>query len=282
MIVYSILALLCIGSVTSKAVKAKDSCEESKTHFFVTDNASLQSADPIVYKATSEEECLSACTKNRDKFDRPIVCHSFTYDHASFSCTIHKEKSAPVGSAQIENSVGKRYFEKICLSHNIPQQCAQTQFIRVDQSVLVGYAVNMTLTDSIESCAAQCVQEADCKSAMYFYEDGECITNKESAMTKPAGFTKEENDKVIYFQNGCDLNKKNEPTVETEEVQEEVRPVAHVLISETTPKPDSPVEKVVEEVGEEVKPEMKPEEQFDEKQEETNAQTGEDEEEYGK
>lgn len=121
-------------------------------------------------------------------------------------------------------------------------------------------------------------------------------------MTKPAGFTKEENDKVIYFQNGCDLNKsqffgfffcnvqfqikfqisENEPTVETEEVQEEVRPVAHVLISETTPKPDSPVEKVVEEVGEEVKPEMKPEEQFDEKQEETNAQTGEDEEEYGK
>lgn len=40
---------------------------------------------------------------------------------------------------------------------------------------------------------------------MYFYQDGECITNKESALSKPTGFTKEEEDRVIYFQNGCTL-----------------------------------------------------------------------------
>lgn len=279
--------LLCIGSVSAKSVPKKDTCDESKTHFFVTDNASLQSSDPIVYKATSEEECLKTCTQNRDKFDRPIVCNSFTYDHASFSCIIHKEKSAPVGSAEIEVAVGKRYFEKTCLSHNLPEQCAQSQFIRVDQSVLVGYAVNMTLTDSIESCVAQCVQESECKSAMYFYEDGECITNKESALTKPAGFTKEENDKVIYFQNGCDLNAvKKTPTVtetadvpaeETPETVEEVKPVVNIQISETTPKPETPVEKVVEETAEE-KPVEKQEEPVEEKQEENNAETGEERE----
>lgn len=38
---------------------------------------------------------------------------------------------------------------------------------------------------------------------MYFYEEGECITNTESALTKPSAFAKEENEKVVYFQNGC-------------------------------------------------------------------------------
>lgn len=41
------------------------------------------------------------------------------------------------------------------------------------------------------------------QSAMYFYAEGECITNTESAMTQPASFAREENDKVIYIQNGC-------------------------------------------------------------------------------
>ncbi|KJH42352.1 hypothetical protein DICVIV_11663 [Dictyocaulus viviparus] len=38
---------------------------------------------------------------------------------------------------------------------------------------------------------------------MYFYEEGECITNTESALSKPNSFTREENEKVVYFQNGC-------------------------------------------------------------------------------
>ncbi|KHJ97153.1 hypothetical protein OESDEN_02867 [Oesophagostomum dentatum] len=38
---------------------------------------------------------------------------------------------------------------------------------------------------------------------MYFYEEGECITNTESALSKPSSFAKEENEKVVYFQNGC-------------------------------------------------------------------------------
>lgn len=39
---------------------------------------------------------------------------------------------------------------------------------------------------------------------MYFYEEGECITNIESAMTKPEDFGHpDDGDKVVYFQNGC-------------------------------------------------------------------------------
>lgn len=38
---------------------------------------------------------------------------------------------------------------------------------------------------------------------MYFYTEGECITNTESAMTQPTSFAREESDKVVYIQNGC-------------------------------------------------------------------------------
>lgn len=38
---------------------------------------------------------------------------------------------------------------------------------------------------------------------MYFYDEGECITNTESAKNVPQVFVKEEKDKVIYFENAC-------------------------------------------------------------------------------
>uniref|UniRef100_A0A8R1DJU5 Apple domain-containing protein n=1 Tax=Caenorhabditis japonica TaxID=281687 RepID=A0A8R1DJU5_CAEJA len=243
MILYTLLYLCLVTSIYAKSVAVEDGCDQSQVSFFVTDNAQLVTDDFIVYKAISEDECLKTCSQNRDKFERPIICNSFTYDHASFSCTIQKEKSTPIGSGQVRTSLGKRYFEKICLTHNANPQCQLSQFIRVDQSVLVGYAVNMTLTDSIESCVSECIQEENCKSAMYFYEDGECITNKESALTKPSGFTKEENDKVIYFQNGCNNNNhiktQNEDTSDAEETVEKVKPIAVTQISETTQKPTS-------------------------------------------
>lgn len=39
---------------------------------------------------------------------------------------------------------------------------------------------------------------------MYFYEEGECITNLESAITRPDDFQKpDDEDKVVFFHNGC-------------------------------------------------------------------------------
>ena len=35
---------------------------------------------------------------------------------------------------------------------------------------------------------------------MYFYEEGECITNSESAMTKPSSFSKDDTEKYVNFQ----------------------------------------------------------------------------------
>ncbi|VDM74711.1 unnamed protein product [Strongylus vulgaris] len=85
----------------------------------------------------------------------------------------------------------------------VPVECADAQFIRADDSVLIGFARNVTLVETMEQCVEQCIKEQDCKSAMYFYEEGECITNTESALSKPSAFAREENEKVVYFQNGC-------------------------------------------------------------------------------
>ncbi|CAB3401097.1 unnamed protein product [Caenorhabditis bovis] len=239
----ALLGLLALSpSVAAKGVSNPAICENQNTAFFVIDNAVLKSDDLTVYDETSEEDCSRICSNNRDNSGRSILCASFSYDHAKFSCTIYKEKASPVGTGELQTIIGKRYFEKICLPQNVPVQCAESQFIRVDDSVLVGYAANLTLVDSMELCVAQCVQEEGCKSAMFFYEDGECITNKESALSKPMAFTKEENDKVVYFQNGCDLSKLAEISAEEKSseasgnVEDEVPAESITLISETTPK----------------------------------------------
>lgn len=62
---------------------------------------------------------------------------------------------------------------------------------------------------------------------MYFYEEGECITNLESAITRPDDFMKpDDEDKVIFFHNGCvqhvaavETSESNDE--ENEEVEEE-------------------------------------------------------------
>ncbi|VDM59726.1 unnamed protein product [Angiostrongylus costaricensis] len=178
-------------------------CENKATGFLVLDNTILSTADSIVYKDTPEQDCFTTCSTNRDQFGRSILCASFVYDHSSFTCTIFKEKAKPEGKADVVQVVGKRYFEKVCLGEEAPKECADSQFIRADDSVLIGFARNVTLVETMEQCVGQCVQEKDCKSAMYFYEEGECITNSESALSKPSSFAKEENEKVVYFQNGC-------------------------------------------------------------------------------
>ncbi|PIO71697.1 hypothetical protein TELCIR_06397 [Teladorsagia circumcincta] len=57
---------------------------------------------------------------------------------------------------------------------------------------------------------------------MYFYEEGECITNTESALSKPSAFAKEENEKVVYFQNGClaKLQTQDSPPTSTTEASD--------------------------------------------------------------
>ncbi|EFO17114.1 hypothetical protein LOAG_11387 [Loa loa] len=178
-------------------------CENRLTAFTVSDNTCLASSSSLVYKDVAEEVCLKMCSNNRDNNGRTILCASVVYDQATFVCTIYRSKSYPEGDLKTEIAPGQRLFEKFCIK-DAPTECADSRFLKIDQSVIIGYAKNVSMARSIEECIEQCLTEHfQCRSAMYFYTEGECITNTESAMTQPTSFAREENDKVIYIQNGC-------------------------------------------------------------------------------
>lgn len=41
----------------------------------------------------------------------------------------------------------------------LPVECADSQFLRADQSVIIGYAKNVSIVESLEECATQCLKE---------------------------------------------------------------------------------------------------------------------------
>jgi len=102
---------------------------------------------------------------------------------------------------------GYRLIEKFCLSEDVSMECANKQFIRVDNYILRGYAQSTTTVPTLAECVSECMKEKEfnCLSAMYFYEEGECITNTESAITAPDDFQPPEEDdqKVVFFHNAC-------------------------------------------------------------------------------
>uniref|UniRef100_A0A914WD04 Apple domain-containing protein n=1 Tax=Plectus sambesii TaxID=2011161 RepID=A0A914WD04_9BILA len=179
-------------------------CDNKVSAYFVSDNVQLTSTNVLFYGDVTEEQCAAMCSDNKDIKGRTILCASFNYDHVSFSCRIFREKSKPDGIASVRASPGERFFEKFCLPSSAPLDCGESHFYRADQAVLVGYAKNATIVKTLEECVAVCLNEAfPCKSAMFFYEEGECITNTESAESMPEVFAKEEVDKVVYFENAC-------------------------------------------------------------------------------
>uniref|UniRef100_A0A915KLM4 Apple domain-containing protein n=1 Tax=Romanomermis culicivorax TaxID=13658 RepID=A0A915KLM4_ROMCU len=62
----------------------------------------------------------------------------------------------------------------------------------------------MVHTKHLDACVGACVKESqECKSAMFFYDSGECIINSGTASDRPDAFVEELGEKVVYFENGC-------------------------------------------------------------------------------
>ncbi|CAI4223955.1 unnamed protein product [Auanema sp. JU1783] len=200
---------LAIACLVAQAEAAAETCEHG-TGFLVMENTVLDSVNSITYEDLTEDECVKVCSDNRDKFGREVACSSTHYNHATFACTIYTEKSSPAGTAQRAVTTGSKYFEKFCFEEKTSLACQNGMFIRIDDYVLAGFAIEVSLHDTIEGCVTHCVSNSTCKSAMYFYEEKECIINTETALSYPDSFRKEENDKVIYFQNSCTDNVRQE------------------------------------------------------------------------
>uniref|UniRef100_A0A915MKA5 Apple domain-containing protein n=1 Tax=Meloidogyne javanica TaxID=6303 RepID=A0A915MKA5_MELJA len=122
-------------------------------------------------------------------------------------CRLYRHTTFPDGELFRQSLEGYRLIEKFCLSEDVSMECANKQFIRVDNYILRGYAQSTTTVPTLAECVSECMKEKEfnCLSAMYFYEEGECITNTESAITAPDDFQPPEEDdqKVVFFHNAC-------------------------------------------------------------------------------
>uniref|UniRef100_A0A915D944 Apple domain-containing protein n=1 Tax=Ditylenchus dipsaci TaxID=166011 RepID=A0A915D944_9BILA len=181
-------------------------CENLMSAFYVSDNVNVMSNASAVAKNITEQSCLDLCSSNKDPNGRLVFCASVVYDRDQSQCLMYRKSSEPDGELLRKPEDGKRYFEKFCLAEDVPRDCANKQFVRVDDYILKGYAQATAVFPSMAECVAHCIRkkEFECRSAMYFYEEGECITNLESAITRPDDFMKpDDDDKVVFFHNGC-------------------------------------------------------------------------------
>uniref|UniRef100_A0A915CUF9 Apple domain-containing protein n=1 Tax=Ditylenchus dipsaci TaxID=166011 RepID=A0A915CUF9_9BILA len=159
--------------------------------------------------ASCEELCTQRLTTTVNDFN----CKSFMYDNQTRTCILSDERSRPLGRGNLTEATGFTYYEKKCFAS--PRTCRNVpSFTRVPQMLLVGFAAFvMENVPSVTMCLDQCTNPPPetgdkfvCKSAMYYYNEQECILNAESRHTKPDLFIPEEDDFVVdYFDINCRL-----------------------------------------------------------------------------
>lgn len=153
----------------------------------------------------TENQCKYSCSDNENKkTGKSILCASFTYYELDQICLIHIQRAKPAGRSKLKPAKGFRYYEKFCLPIDAPIECGESEFFRAQPAVLSGFATKMVRTKHLDACVGACVKEnQDCKSAMFFYDSGECIINSGTASDRPDAFIEELGEKVVYFENGC-------------------------------------------------------------------------------
>ena len=61
---------------------------------------------------------------------------SVVYQNEAQQCRMYRRASFPDGELLRKSEDGHRYFEKFCLPEDAPAQCANRQFVRVDEYIL--------------------------------------------------------------------------------------------------------------------------------------------------
>uniref|UniRef100_A0A183CQJ0 Apple domain-containing protein n=1 Tax=Globodera pallida TaxID=36090 RepID=A0A183CQJ0_GLOPA len=114
-------------------------CEGSVSAFFVSDNVSVRGANAsVTIFESNEKQCANLCAENRDNRGRSLLCGSALYENDTRQCKLYRKASAPDGELKRFAADGRRYFEKFCLTDDLPADCAFTHFLRVDDHILKG------------------------------------------------------------------------------------------------------------------------------------------------
>ncbi|CAD5219381.1 unnamed protein product [Bursaphelenchus xylophilus] len=237
-------------------------CPEDRVSYFVTPHVSPLASYSYRVDEIELEKCQEWCSKNLNPQDQPATCASFTYNNDTKQCKLYPEKTFPDGLLERRDTKKPKFlYEKYCLPETLSADCAKVHFRRVDEKILKGYAQATAMVRTLGDCMTQCIKETDfpCKSAMFFYEEGECITNLESDDVSPEGLTEpEDDDRAIFIQNDCYFkNHKNDTKPEQpKEKPEEEKKIEQTTTEKPTEAPTTQaplVEKVV--VDESTKPE---------------------------
>uniref|UniRef100_A0A1I7YYH6 PAN domain protein n=1 Tax=Steinernema glaseri TaxID=37863 RepID=A0A1I7YYH6_9BILA len=132
------------------------------------------------------------------------------YDAAKQTCSLSAESGQPFGSSVLVQSEeeSSSFYQQIC----IPSQfvCPTPYaFERYPQKVFVGQALEVIQLDGLSECLQMCLEarnrfNVDCRSAMYYYETGECILNRKTFRDAPELFSNDTQNAIVdYFENNC-------------------------------------------------------------------------------
>uniref|UniRef100_A0A8R1DUD4 HTH CENPB-type domain-containing protein n=1 Tax=Caenorhabditis japonica TaxID=281687 RepID=A0A8R1DUD4_CAEJA len=136
-------------------------------------------------------------------------CLSFEYDASILQCSLHSDDGQPFGASVLTKAAETiSFFQQICLLEEAVCN-APYSFERYPQSILVGHSMKVLSVDGLSDCLSQCAMSSKlfnflCKSAIYYYETGECIMNRDSKFIYPKLFKTNVLDTLVdYFENNC-------------------------------------------------------------------------------
>jgi hypothetical protein len=77
--------------------------------------------------------------------------------------------------------------------------------VQLNFNNLSGFAQSTVMFKTLPECMNHCIEEKEfnCKSAMYFYEEGECILNLDTVNSNNTLIHVEDDDRVVFLQNDC-------------------------------------------------------------------------------
>ncbi|EYC25479.1 hypothetical protein Y032_0011g1228 [Ancylostoma ceylanicum] len=150
----------------------------------------------------NEDDCLFSCLRNKAVDTHSIECVSAEYEEEHERCTLSSEPR------KNELSLHKHttFYEKICVSTAVANQCSGAAVDRRANIVIVGSLRDTASTANPEECIEKCVMAErelgfQCLSVMYYYDETvlNCILNDASAKTNPESLAEEDRAIVDYF-----------------------------------------------------------------------------------
>ncbi|VDO26342.1 unnamed protein product [Onchocerca flexuosa] len=155
-------------------------------------------------------ECADQCTSKVQHALQGVNCTSFEYDAIQMRCLLKESNGSIMDDSMLPLKTVHNIalFQQLCLPEE--QACpAPYTFDRLPGHVLMGIAKEVLQVGSVEECLSMCLTakreiKIDCRSAMYYYDTGECILNDENRVTSADMITNDTLDmRVDYFENSC-------------------------------------------------------------------------------